>query len=559
VNLQLQTTLINISANLNQWPELSLSSLRLMHKLMPNIFTATTLSILTLTLGFPWVNNSSIRALPLTPPARLTLNATQVATIAEQISVRIDGQAPGSGILLSRQGQTYFVLTAAHVVATPDEYDIITPDGQKYRVNYAQVKKLPGVDLAVVPFTSARNYQLAKIGNSSQVQRGNPAFVAGWPAGGSAINNPTLLFQQGMVSANSQVTQADGYGLIYTNNTLPGMSGGPVLNSQGEVIGVHGRGETERQQATQNSNVVLKVGYNLGVPINTFLNLAPKAGINIPLVAAAAAPRPAAAPNPANTPASARANVPASRIDDFIAEGSNKLNRGDYPGAIVALDRAIATDPKAADAYRMRAVARLSSLGWNKEAVQAKSNRLDVETALKDLDESIRLDPNASESFALRGALRGTMDSRSPAALDDVNNALRLAPNSGAAYVARASVRENRGDYSGAVEDATQAIQREPTSSYTPMAYGIRGTAKAKLKDLAGGLRDQTQAIQLSPRFALAYINRGQIRALMGDSQGALTDLQRGADLAVEQNNMELHRATLKLIQTVRLRQRFGL
>jgi tetratricopeptide (TPR) repeat protein len=515
---------------------------------MQKIFRVTTLAVLTATLGFPWRTDSS----PQTPPPsiRLTLNATQVANIAEQISVRIDGQNPGSGILLSKQGQTYFVLTAAHVVATPDEYDVITPDGQKYKVNYAQVKKLPGVDLAVVPFTSARNYQLAKIGNSSQVQRGNPAFVAGWPTGGNAINNPTLLFQQGIISANSQISQSDGYSLIYTNNTLPGMSGGPVLNSQGEVIGVHGRGETERQQATQNANVVLKVGYNLGVPINTFLNLAPKAGINIPLVATAAAPRPTP-PRPTV--------VPPSRIDDFIAEGSNRLHRGDSPGAIAALDRAIAIDPKAADAYRMRAVARFSVLGWSKEAVQAKSNRADVETALKDLDESIRLDPNASESFALRGALRAAIDRRSPGALEDVNNALRLAPNSGAAYVARASVRGNQGDYRGAVEDATEAIQRDPNSFYTPMAYSIRGTAKAQLKDLAGGLRDQTQAIQLSPRYVLAYANRGQIRALMGDSQGALTDLQRGADLAVEQNNTELHREILKLIQTVRLRQRFGL
>jgi S1-C subfamily serine protease/regulator of sirC expression with transglutaminase-like and TPR domain len=488
-----------------------------------------------------------VRAMPA-PQTRLALSTAQVANIAEQISVRIDGQAPGSGVLLSRQGQTYFVLTAAHVVATPDEYEVITPDGQKYKINYAQVKKLQGVDLAVVQFTSARTYTLAKLGNSSQAQRGTAAFVAGWPASGNAITNPTLLFQQGIISANSQVQQADGYGLIYTNNTLPGMSGGPVLNNKGELIGIHGKGETERQQGTQNTGVVVKVGYNLGVPINTFLNLAPRAGINLPL----------------GTPVTAIAAAPPAtsatrRIDDFIAEGSNRLHRGDYPGAIAALDRAIATDPTAADARRMRAVARLSALGWSKEAVQAKSNRPAVDAASQDLDESIRLDPNASESFALRGALRAALDGRSAGALEDVNNALRLAPNSGAAYVARASVRGNRGDYRGALEDATEAIQRDPNSFYTPMAYSIRGTAKARLNDLAGGLRDQTQAIQLSPKYAVAYINRGQMRVLMGDNQGGLADLQRGADLAIEQNNTELHRETIKLIQAARLRQRLGL
>jgi tetratricopeptide (TPR) repeat protein len=178
---------------------------------------------------------------------------------------------------------------------------------------------------------------------------------------------------------------------------------------------------------------------------------------------------------------------------------------------------------------------------------------------LRDLDESIRLNPNTSESFAVRGALRGALNNQNPEALEDANTALRLAPNSGAAYVARASVRGNRKDYQGAIEDATEAIQREPGSFYTPMAYNIRGTAKAFRKDFAGALRDLTQAIQLSPKYALGYINRGEVRALMGDGQGALADLQRGADLAVEQNNIELHQETLKIIRQVRMLLRLGL
>jgi tetratricopeptide (TPR) repeat protein len=521
---------------------------------MPKFSNVVVIALLTWASSLSLIPNRDI--VQALPPAQATrrfaLNPTQVATIAEQISVRIDGQAPGTGILLSRQGQTYFVLTAAHVVATADEYDVITPDGQKYKVNYAQVKKLPGVDLAVVPFTSARNYQLAKLGNSSQVQRGMPTFVAGWPTGGNAITNPTLLFQQGIVSANSQVTQADGYGLIYTNNTLPGMSGGPVLNSQGEVIGVHGKGETERSQATQNSNVVLKVGYNLGVPINTFVNLAPKAGINLP-VATAIPPRPAGATGTTSPPSPA----PGGRIDDFIAEGGNKLNRGDYPGAIAALDRAIALNPQAADAYRMRAAARMSALNWSVDEVRSPRNRQEVQLSQADLDQSIRLDPSSSEAFAARGFIRFNLKNES-GAMADLEESLKLNPNSAPAYIVRALIKNEKGDFQSAVADTNAAIQRDPNSPYIHFAYNNRGYARARQRDFQGAMPDLTRAIQLAPKNPHSYILRGAVRAQLGDTEGGLKDLQQGADLAVEQNNSELHRQAIKLMQGLKLRQRLG-
>jgi Tfp pilus assembly protein PilF len=501
-----------------------------------------------------------IAATPARSPAQLrlaALNSTQIATIAEQISVRIQGQSPGSGVLLARQGSTYYVLTAAHVVAKPDEYNIITPEGQQYRVNYAQVKKLPGVDLAVLQFTSARDYQLAKLGNSSQVQRGMPTFVAGWPTGGNAITAPTLLFQQGMVSANSQMPQAEGYGLIYTNNTLPGMSGGPVLNANGELVGIHGKGETERAQATQNSEVVLKVGYNLGVPINTFLRLAPSVGIDF-LAQVPASTTPPTPPAPTTTPNAPDSSRPglATSIDDFIAQGSNKLHQGDYLGAIAALDRAITSDNTAADAYRLRALAQMSSLGWSVAESRSPRNREKVLAAEKDINAAIRLDPSSSNAFALRGYLRFILNQR--ASGSDLDEALRLNPNSGMAYVVRSTLRVERGDNEGAMADATEAIRRDPHSTYLNFAYNNRGVARANLKDIQGAVQDLDQAIRLAPKNALSYIIRGTIKAGLRDFQGSLADLQRGADLAVEQNNSELHRQAVQRIQLVQLRLRSG-
>jgi tetratricopeptide (TPR) repeat protein len=472
----------------------------------------------------------------LTP--RMALAATQVAAIAEQISVRIDGQSPGSGVLLARQGSTYYVLTAAHVVATPDEYEIITPDGQKYKVTYSQVKKLPGVDLAVLQFTSTRNYQLAKLGNSSKIQRGMPAFVAGWPAGGNAITTPTLLFQQGMVSANSQITQADGYGLIYTNNTLPGMSGGPVLNSSGELVGIHGKGETERQQKTQNAEVVVKVGYNLGVPINTFLRLAPKAGINLPAITTASA---AAGPAP---------TAPNRRVDDFIAEGTGKILKEDFPGAIAALTQAIALEPNAADAYRLRTVAHLSSIGWSFVAMKSPRNREVIAAALADIDRAIQLDPKSSDSWALRASILGVVDPQR--AFADIEEAIRLDPKNALPYIIRANANANGKNWQATIADATQAIQMAPNSPYIGMAYNSRGFALFNLKDNSAAVQDFTEAIRRNPTSAPLYINRGYVRASLGDLQGGLNDMQKGADLAIEQKQTEMHAVAVRGINYIR-------
>jgi hypothetical protein len=214
-------------------------------------------------------------ALVMVEPPASALTGAEVNQIAKASTILVKGQNPGSGVMVGQKDHTYFVLTAEHVVATPDEYHIVTPDGVEHPLNYQLVQKLPNVDLAVISFTSNQSYKLAKLGNSDQLTEGDPVFIAGWPAAGTAIPH-IYQFTSGQISGLPPQAIGKGYKMVYTNVTRAGMSGGPVFNEDGQVVGIHGLAEGREVvlPGYQSNPSVIKAGFNLGIPINTFVRLA---------------------------------------------------------------------------------------------------------------------------------------------------------------------------------------------------------------------------------------------------------------------------------------------
>ncbi|MBW4617915.1 MAG: DUF2808 domain-containing protein [Cyanosarcina radialis HA8281-LM2] len=212
------------------------------------------------------------------PHVASAVSPQEVGKIAKQISVQIDnGNDRGSGVIIKRQGNTYYVLTAKHVVPTAsDRYAIVTPDGDRHPLNYTTARLLPGVDLAVVEFNSNRQYSVAQLGNAETATEGTTVYVAGFPKG-------SYQFSSGSISSLRSPSEAiDGYAIGYVNNTAAGMSGGPVLDDRGRLIGIHGRANGDEIVDPQSGRTVrITDGFNWGIPINTFLKLAPQAGINL--------------------------------------------------------------------------------------------------------------------------------------------------------------------------------------------------------------------------------------------------------------------------------------
>lgn len=215
--------------------------------------------------------STALVAAPPPTPAPSTPSADPYK-IAKQITVLIDGQNPGSGVIIAQSNNIYYVLTAKHVVATSDEYEIVTPDGRKHAVASQKIKRLPKIDLAMVEFTSKQDYPVATLGNSEQAKQGMNIYVSGWPIPEQAITQPTHLVTKGDI-VGLQTGDADGYSLLYGNSTAPGMSGGPILNTEGQVIGIHGRAAGNQESG--------KVGINLGMQISLFLQSASQVGIDV--------------------------------------------------------------------------------------------------------------------------------------------------------------------------------------------------------------------------------------------------------------------------------------
>jgi tetratricopeptide (TPR) repeat protein len=209
---------------------------------------------------------------PAPTPVAASTPSVNVYNIANQTTVLIDGQNPGSGVIIARSGNTYYVLTAKHVLATPDEYNVVTSNGRKFKIDYDQVKKLANLDLAVVQFTSNENFPIAQLGNSEQVSQGDNIFVSGFPAMSDGPNRDSHQVTDGRITGFRR-GDATGYELTYSSPTGSGMSGGPVFNASGRVIGIHGRGAANQEGG--------KIGINMGIPIHLFLRQAPQAGLNI--------------------------------------------------------------------------------------------------------------------------------------------------------------------------------------------------------------------------------------------------------------------------------------
>lgn len=179
---------------------------------------------------------------------RKSLNQLPVAKIqqiADSITVKVlSKNFLGSGTLLKKAGNSYIVITNAHVLrAAKSPYRIQTPDGQIYQATVIETVKLDGNDLGLLQFRSQDGeYKVANLGDSSTLKVGDKVFVGGFKKNldGNLSGKRKLVFTTGEVSLLLEKALKGGYQIGYTNDIHKGMSGAALLNIRGEVVGING-------------------------------------------------------------------------------------------------------------------------------------------------------------------------------------------------------------------------------------------------------------------------------------------------------------------------------
>jgi S1-C subfamily serine protease len=199
---------------------------------------------------------SSSTAQVTSPPTSASAVYQQVAPGVVTISTvtgRLgrEGEGTGSGIVLNSNGD---ILTNAHVVTGASQIRVTFKDGQTAAASVAQSN--PTADLAVLHVTGAGSslHPLA-LGNSDMVRVGDTAYAIGAPFGLAES------LTEGIVSGLNRTDQETRLtGLIQTDAPInPGNSGGPLLNAQGQVIGIND---------SIDSPIAGNVGVGFAIPIN---------------------------------------------------------------------------------------------------------------------------------------------------------------------------------------------------------------------------------------------------------------------------------------------------
>ena len=145
-----------------------------------------------------------------------------------------ESEGLGSGVIVSRDGRTYYVLTNDHVVADADDITVVLDDGTEYDAQL--VGRDRRKDLAMVSFRTTRTIPVARLGDSDSLRVGDWVAAIGSPFGYQ--NTLTVGVVSAVGRSGAMVGNISDF--IQTDAAINrGNSGGALVNLDGEVVGIN--------------------------------------------------------------------------------------------------------------------------------------------------------------------------------------------------------------------------------------------------------------------------------------------------------------------------------
>jgi 2-alkenal reductase len=149
-----------------------------------------------------------------------------------ELAYNDDGRVVGSGIIIDSRG---YIATNYHVIKNPGQLSIVLSDGREIEAELIASKA--DQDLAVLKI-SLINLPAIHWGDSTKIRQGQTVYALGSPLG-DFPNSVSV----GIVSGLNRALEMDGYvidSLIQTDAAINrGSSGGPLINTRGDVIGLN--------------------------------------------------------------------------------------------------------------------------------------------------------------------------------------------------------------------------------------------------------------------------------------------------------------------------------
>ena len=202
-------------------------------------------------------NTPTVQAIRKAEPAVVNIQGNKMVTNASASgqSSKQEVNGMGTGVIIDRRG---YIITNYHVVVEVSRIEVTLADGTTARaelINYD-----PETDLALIKIPTNHDLPVIQVGRSEDLLRGETVIAIGNPFG---YQNTVTV---GIISALHRDIPVNGTqqynNLIQTNADInPGNSGGPLLNINGDVIGI---------------NVAVRVGaqgIGFAIPIDTALEV----------------------------------------------------------------------------------------------------------------------------------------------------------------------------------------------------------------------------------------------------------------------------------------------